>query len=63
MGANPNWIRYSLEFDPGDNTTVQLVLLNDIFGVCGNDIAIDDIRIRAEGTTPSIEDPMDMFCL
>lgn len=60
-GSNPNWIRYSLEFDPANNTTVQLVLLNDIFGVCGNDIAIDDIRIRAEGTTPSIEDPMDMF--
>jgi gliding motility-associated-like protein len=60
-GANPNWIRYSLEFNPGANTTVQLVLLNDIFGVCGNDIAVDDIRIRAEGTTPVIEDPMDMF--
>ena len=60
-GANPNWIRYSLEFNPGDNTTVQLVLLNDIFGVCGNDIAVDDIRIRAEGTSPTVEDPMDMF--
>ena len=38
-----------------------MVLLNDIFGVCGNYIAIDDIRIRAEGTTPVVEDPMDMF--
>jgi gliding motility-associated-like protein len=60
-GANPNWIRYSLEFNSGDNTTVQLVLLNDIFGACGNDLAIDDIRIRAEGTTPVIEAPLDMF--
>ena len=60
-GANPNWIRYSLEFNPGDNTTIQLVLLNDIFGVCGNDIAVDDIRIRAEGTSPTVEAPMDMF--
>ncbi len=60
-GANPNWIRYSLEFNPGDNTTIQVVLLNDIFGACGNDLAVDDIRIRAEGTTPTIEAPMDMF--
>ena len=60
-GSNPNWIRYSLEFNPGDNTTIQLVLLNDIFGACGNDLAVDDIRIRAEGTSPTIEAPMDMF--
>ena len=60
-GANPNWIRYSLEFNPGANTTIQVVLLNDIFGACGNDLAVDDLRIREEGTSPSIEDPMDMF--
>ncbi len=60
-GANPNWIRYSLEFNPGDNTTIQVVLLNDIFGACGNDLAVDDIRIRAEGTSPTVEAPMDMF--
>lgn len=60
-GANPNWIRYSLEFNPGDNTTIQVVLLNDIFGACGNDLAVDDLRIRAEGTSPTVEDPLDMF--
>ncbi len=60
-GANPNWIRYSLEFNSGASTTVQIVLINDIFGACGNDLAIDDIRIRAEGTSPVIEDPMDMM--
>ncbi|MGK0385793.1 MAG: hypothetical protein ACI849_000398, partial [Patiriisocius sp.] len=48
-GANPNWINYSLDFNSGANTTIQIVLLNDIFGVCGNDIALDDIRIRSEG--------------
>jgi gliding motility-associated-like protein len=60
-GANPNWIRYSLEFNPGANTTIQVVLLNDIFGSCGNDLALDDLRIRVEGTTPTIQDPMDMI--
>lgn len=60
-GPNPNWNRYSLEFNPGANTTVQIVIINDIFGACGNDLAIDDIRIRAEGEVPVIADPMDMF--
>ena len=60
-GPNPNWNRYSLEFNSGANTEIQIVLINDIFGACGNDLAVDDIRILAEGETPTIVDPMDMF--
>ena len=44
-GSSPNWITYSLDFDSGVNTIVQIVLINDIFGSCGNDLAIDDIKI------------------
>ena len=43
--SNPNWIIYSLDFNSGANTSVQIVFINDIFGSCGNDLAIDDIKI------------------
>ena len=46
--SNPNWIIYSLNFNSGTNTTVEIVLNNDITGACGNDLAIDDIKIISQ---------------
>jgi hypothetical protein len=47
--SNPNWIIYSLNFNSGINTTVEIILNNDITnGVCGNDFAIDDIKIISQ---------------
>ncbi|RZP15634.1 MAG: hypothetical protein EVA38_03200, partial [Flavobacteriales bacterium] len=48
--SNPNWINYSLTFNSGPNTSIQIVLNNDITGVCGNDLAIDDIRVIIQET-------------
>ncbi|MDA9908074.1 hypothetical protein N9D22_06760, partial [Flavobacteriaceae bacterium] len=46
--SNPNWIIYSLNFNSGTNTNVEIVLNNDITGACGNDLAIDDIKIISQ---------------
>ncbi|MDB4591068.1 T9SS type B sorting domain-containing protein [Flavobacteriaceae bacterium] len=46
--SNPNWIIYSLNFNSGTNTTVEIVMNNDITGACGNDLAIDDIKIISQ---------------
>ncbi len=58
--GNPQWLRYSLGFNPGTSTEVQIVLVNDIVGTCGNNIAVDDIFLVAEGDTPVIITPTDL---
>ena len=41
---NPEWQQYSLGFSKEPDTTdIQLVLINNSVGGCGNDLAIDDI--------------------
>jgi hypothetical protein len=55
------WKRFFLEFNSGNNTTLQLVLENIEFGGCGNDFAIDDIGLYFEGTPPEIATPEDLI--
>ncbi|MDA9310353.1 T9SS type B sorting domain-containing protein, partial [Flavobacteriaceae bacterium] len=49
-GPNPDWNTYALNFNTGVNTTIQIVLLNDFFGACGNDLVIDDINVISLNT-------------
>ena len=59
--SDVNWQSFSLEFNSGSNTTLELVLENVVFGACGNDYAIDDIGLYFEGTPPDIEMPNDLI--
>lgn len=59
-GTAPNWTRYSIEFNSGVATEIQIVIENTVFAACGNDLAIDDIRIFAEGLPPVLVAPMDL---
>ena len=43
--SNPSWNNFSLNFNSGLNTEVQIVFFNNITGPCGNDLALDDIKI------------------
>jgi len=43
--SNPSWNNFSLNFNSGVNTEIQIVFFNNITGPCGNDLAIDDIKI------------------
>src|SRR5690606_7260045 len=46
--ASPEWVRYSFDFEVGVGVTeVEIVLINNAPGGCGNDLAIDDISFRA----------------
>ncbi|WP_191858649.1 T9SS type B sorting domain-containing protein [Hanstruepera ponticola] len=45
--SNPNWQEYQLNFNTLSNSQIQLVLLNQGVGGCGNDLAIDDISLTA----------------
>lgn len=58
--SDPNWQQYSLIFNTATNTDIQLVMLNNTFGVCGNDFAIDDLTIISEGTPPVLVTPNDL---
>ncbi|WP_271855397.1 gliding motility-associated C-terminal domain-containing protein [Patiriisocius marinus] len=58
--SDPQWLRFSLGFNSGANTEVQIVFVNDIFVACGNDLAIDDIFLVAEGEAPVIIAPADL---
>ena len=49
-GSEPDWNTYALNFNTGANTTIQIVLINDFFGACGNDIVIDDINVISLNT-------------
>jgi len=54
----PQWREYGFEFDTGNQTEFDLVLINDNPGGCGNDLAIDDIQFRPCG--PEIVLDMDL---
>lgn len=45
--ATAQWVRYSFDFQaPSDLSDIQVVLINNAPGGCGNDLAIDDISFR-----------------
>jgi len=43
--ADPNWQQFSIDFNSASNTTIDLVLINNALGGCGNDLAIDDLSL------------------
>ena len=43
--SNPSWNNFSLNFNSGVNTEVQIVFINNITEACGGDFALDDIKI------------------
>ena len=59
-GSVPRWLEYSIDFNSLNNTDVQLVLVNNSTGGCGNDLAIDDLTLRYGTTQPEIVTPPDM---
>lgn len=40
---NETWNNYTFSFDPGNNTSLRLIMINNSIGGAGNDLAIDDI--------------------
>lgn len=58
--SEPNWQQFAIAFNTGSNTDVQLVLINNSFGGCGNDLAIDDITLSLENQQPQILTPPDL---
>ena len=58
--SEPLWQEFSINFNTLSNIDVQLVLINNSIGGCGNDLAIDDITLRFESDVPLIEIPEDM---
>ena len=58
--SEPNWQEFFINFNTGVNTDIQLVLINNAPGGCGNDLAIDDITLTLENTPPVIVAPDDM---
>ncbi len=59
-GTVPRWFEYSINFNTQNNTDIQLVLINNSGGGCGNDLAIDDITLRHGTTQPVIVTPPDL---
>lgn len=57
---DPNWQQFFINFNTGANTDVQLVLINNSVGGCGNDLAIDDITLSLENLEPQIVAPGDL---
>ena len=53
-GADPDWQEYFISFNTGTNTDIQLVLINNAPGGCGNDLVIDDISLSQVNNTPEI---------
>ncbi len=60
-GPEPNWQEYLINFNSLNNTEIQLVLVNNSIGGCGNDLAIDDISLTYTADTPVIVTPDDMI--
>ncbi|SHN06002.1 Por secretion system C-terminal sorting domain-containing protein [Polaribacter sp. KT 15] len=50
------WNNYNFEFNSGNATNLEIVLINNQVGGCGNDLALDDISLTLtslpNGTTP-----------
>ena len=59
-GPEANWQEFFIDFNTGVNTDIQLVLINNSIGGCGNDLAIDDITLTLENTQPQIVAPEDL---
>ena len=59
-GPEPNWQEFAIAFNTGSNTDIQLVLINNSVGGCGNDLAIDDITLSLENLEPQIVTPDDL---
>ncbi|MCB0464482.1 MAG: gliding motility-associated C-terminal domain-containing protein [Aequorivita sp.] len=59
-GPDPNWQEFAIVFNTGTNTDVQLVLINNSIGGCGNDLAIDDITLSLQNQQPEIVTPPDL---
>jgi hypothetical protein len=60
------WHQYTFTFNPGANTSVQIVMVNNAPGGLGNDLAIDDIEFRqtvcdtdGDGTVNSLDQDSD----
>ncbi|TRZ45857.1 T9SS type B sorting domain-containing protein [Robertkochia solimangrovi] len=54
--STPQWRRYSFDFRvPSGVDSVEVVLINNGPGGCGNDLAIDDISFRACSSLSDIE--------
>ncbi len=55
------WHKYNFTFDPGSNSQIRFVLVNNASGGHGNDLVLDDIGIRllcdadADGVTNSLD--------
>ncbi|MDA0701028.1 MAG: gliding motility-associated C-terminal domain-containing protein [Bacteroidetes bacterium] len=59
-GPDPNWQEFFINFNTGANTAIQLVLINNAAGGCGNDLAIDDISLSYLNGQPQIVTPADL---
>ena len=59
-GTAPNWQEFAIVFNTGANTDIQLVLINNADGGCGNDLAIDDITLSLQNQQPEIVTPSDL---
>jgi len=58
--ADPNWQQFSIDFNSASNTTIDLVLINNALGGCGNDLAIDDLSLGINSTPPPVITPDDI---
>jgi len=59
-GPDPDWQEFFIFFNTADNSDIQLVLINNAPGGCGNDLAIDDITLSYVNSTPEIVTPGDL---
>jgi len=59
-----DWRRFGIQFNTSNFTEVDVIMINNAPGGCGNDLAIDDIQFRACGDNATIETsiPVDDFC-
>ncbi len=58
--SDPNWQQFFINFNTGANSDIQLVLINNAPGGCGNDLAIDDIALAFNNPQPVLVTPPDL---
>ncbi len=46
VAKDEEWHNYKFTFNPGSNSQINLVLINNAIGGLGNDLAIDDLEIQ-----------------
>ena len=57
FNPTPDWEAYTLDFSTDATTTsINVVLINNSLGGCGNDLAIDDITFRVAVTMEAFDD-------